>query len=113
MPEDEVLEVPGQRRWARLVVFAAVGLLMAAVLGSLANGFIQERDRTRLGQELDGISAREVAGLEQELDVERGCTAGGALCFFISWVGITLVFARVFKRPPKEAERTITGSVRR
>lgn len=106
---DPVVATPASitgRSWGRVIGLSAVALLVAAVLGSFANGFFQENDRARLGQELDGISSRDVAGLEQEVGVERGCTGGGATCFLVSWIGGALLLIRLFGSRPSSKPST-------
>lgn len=85
----------------RYVIAGALSLVAAAIVASFANGAFAARDADDVARQLGpGFRGRDVLEYRRQMEGDAyGCTGGGSLVFFATWVGGTYYFGR--KRKPR------------
>lgn len=85
----------------RYLLWALILLLPAGAIASFANGAFATHDAERTARQLGPeFSGRDVLEYRRQMEGDAfGCTGGGSLVFFATWLGGTYYFGR--KRQPK------------
>jgi hypothetical protein len=85
----------------RYFIAGALSLVVAAVIASFANGAFAARESEHVAGQLGPeFSGRDVLEYRRQMEGDAyGCTGGGSLVFFATWLGGTYYFGR--KRKPK------------
>jgi hypothetical protein len=85
----------------RYAIAGILSLIAAALIASFANGAFAAREADLVAHQLGPeFSGRDVLEYRKQMEGDAfGCTGGGSVVFFATWVGGTYFFGR--KRKPK------------